>query len=59
MERAFVVQLRREPDLELGIFEGRVEHVDSGCSTRFETLEEFLTFVVSSIIRSEPGAESI
>jgi hypothetical protein len=58
MESAFVMQLRREPDLELGIFAGRVEHVDSGCSTRFETIDEFLKFVVSSIIRSEAGAES-
>jgi hypothetical protein len=45
MECAFVVQLPRQPRPERGVFSGRVEHVDSGCSTHFETVEEFLAFV--------------
>ena len=47
MQGAFVIQLRREPDPERGCFEGRIEHVDSGCSTHFQDLHEFLLFVTS------------
>jgi len=53
MERAFVVQLRSEPDLLAGRFEGRVDHVDSGRSTHFETLEEFVNFVISVLARHQ------
>jgi hypothetical protein len=53
MRRAFVIQLRRKPDLNKGEFEARVDHVDSGCSTHVQTVDEFLDFVVSQVKRSE------
>ena len=43
--RAFVVQLRDHADVERGHWVGRVEHVTSGQATRFQSLEELLTFV--------------
>jgi len=49
MQRAFVIQLRRKPDLNKGEFEGRVEHVDSGSATHVHTVHEFLDFVISHV----------
>jgi hypothetical protein len=44
-EWAFVVQFRTETELEQGRWVGRVEHVVSGQTTRFHTLEELRAFV--------------
>ena len=44
-ERAFVVQLRVEAAVEQGHYAGRVEHVVSGQSAHFGTLEELLAFM--------------
>jgi hypothetical protein len=44
-EWAFVVQFRVETDMEHSRMEGRVEHVVSGQATRFQSLEELLTFM--------------
>jgi hypothetical protein len=44
---AFVIQFRRETDIEAGRFEGRVEHVASYKATRFHSLEELLGFIAS------------
>ncbi|MGH7963730.1 MAG: hypothetical protein ACRERD_18210 [Candidatus Binatia bacterium] len=58
-QRAFVVQFRAEAEVERGPFVGRVEHVVSGESTRFHSLEELVAFlarVVSEVSREEGKA---
>ena len=42
---AFVIQFRPESHVEEGRFEGRVEHVASHRSIRFQTLEGLLRFI--------------
>jgi len=44
--RAFVVQLRGDANLEQGDFRGRVEHLVSMQATHFESVEELLAFIV-------------
>jgi hypothetical protein len=45
INRAFVVQFRGKADLARGIISGRVEHVQSGQATIFESLEALLAFI--------------
>jgi hypothetical protein len=54
--RAFVVQFRAETDAGQGRYTGRVEHVVSGQSTRFASLEELLAFIaqVLTTVRAPP-----
>jgi hypothetical protein len=42
---AFVIQFRTETDIECGRIIGRVEHVASSRSVRFESLDELLRFI--------------
>ena len=42
---AFVVHLRTSTDIPRGQLAGRVEHVVSGQSTHFDSLEELLVFI--------------
>ena len=42
---AFVVHLRTNSDVARGPIAGRVEHVVSGQSTHFDSLEELLAFM--------------
>jgi len=42
---AFVIQFRPETEIEVGRFEGRVEHVASCRATRFHSLDELLAFI--------------
>ncbi len=42
---AFVVRFDETSDIESGIVEGKVEHIASFKSERFQNLEELLTFV--------------
>jgi hypothetical protein len=42
---AFVVQLRTDSDLTTGRLCGRVEHVTSGRSDRFASLDELIAFM--------------
>ena len=42
---AFVVQFRSETAVEIGRFEGKVEHVASHQSKRFHSLDELLEFI--------------
>ena len=51
MRRAFVIQLDREATIHQ--CDGRIEHVDSGQSTRFHSLEEAVTFVIRVISETE------
>ena len=56
--RAFVVQLREQADVERGCWVGRVEHVTSGRTTHFQSLEEMLAFIagiLGSPIGGAPG----
>jgi hypothetical protein len=48
--RAFVVQLRWDADVEHGDFRGRVEHIVSMQATRFESFEELRAFIVRMIV---------
>jgi len=43
--RAFVVQLHRDANLQAGQFRGRVEHVVSMQSTHFDSLEDLVAFI--------------
>jgi hypothetical protein len=55
--QAFVVQFRREIDLDTGRMAGRVEHVVSGKAARFQSLDELLAFmteVLREVASSSP-----
>jgi hypothetical protein len=53
---AFVVHFRTNTDLPQGRIGGRVEHVVSGQSTHFDSLEELLAFMaqVLASVRAPP-----
>jgi len=53
---AFVIQFRADTKIDAGQIAGRVEHVASCRSTRFETLDELFQFierVLSELKRAE------
>jgi len=52
---AFVVHFRVSSDVARGQVEGRVEHVVSGQSTHFDSLEELLAFVARVLTQQEEG----
>jgi hypothetical protein len=56
VHRAFVVYFRTDSNIDRGPIEGRVEHVLSGQSMHFESLEELLTFMarVLATVRAPP-----
>ncbi len=56
VHRAFVVHFRTDTDVEQGPVEGRVEHVVSGQTTHFGSLEELLTFIarVLASVQAKP-----
>ena len=47
--RAFVVQLHAEAQVEHGEFKGRVEHIVSMRATHFHSLEELAAFIVQVV----------
>jgi len=53
---AFVVHFRLSTNIAQGQIEGRVEHVVSGQSTHFDSLEELLAFIarVLATVRGPP-----
>lgn len=55
-QRAFVVQFQQETTLEQWHVEGRVEHVVSGQSTHFHSLEELFAFMARMLasVRAPP-----
>jgi hypothetical protein len=57
MQRDFVIQLRPDVDLSTGRFEGRVEHIDSGRSAHFHTIQDFLDFVADAIKPEAPSSD--
>jgi hypothetical protein len=54
--RAFVVQFRLETNIAGGQVSGRVEHVVSGQTTHFASVEELLAFIgqVLATVRAPP-----
>jgi hypothetical protein len=42
---AFVIQFRETTDIEAGRVEGKIEHISSYQSARFQSVEELLAFV--------------
>ncbi len=54
-DRAFVVQLRADADPARGVVSGRVEHILSGASAPFDSLEQLVDWIrdaVASSVRS-------
>jgi len=45
MQGDFVIQIRPDADLERGVFQGRIEHMDSSQSIHFRTVEELVAFI--------------
>jgi hypothetical protein len=56
VHRAFVVHLRTGSDVTRGPLAGRVEHVVSGQSAHFDSLDDLLAFLarVLATVRSPP-----
>lgn len=55
-KRTFLVRLSDEADPESGLYHGRVEHLQSGETTRFQSerkLREFLTTILLDQLRQE------
>jgi hypothetical protein len=52
--RAFVVQVHADADIEQGQWWGRVEHLVSFQATHFQSLEELLAFMVKVVSEPEP-----
>lgn len=44
----FVVRFSTNADIDAGLVSGRVEHVDSGRSTRFRDFDELIAFFAAS-----------
>jgi hypothetical protein len=51
--RAFVVQFADGAVPAEGVFTGRIEHIDSGRSRRFASLDELTVFVAEAIAQAE------
>jgi len=47
--RAFVLQFRADADVEQGRFDGRIEHVVSGQTALFHSLEELVEFLAHTL----------
>ncbi len=57
VHRAFVVHFRMAADVKRGPFEGRVEHVVSGQTAHFSSLEELLSFIAQVLSTIPPSAQ--
>ena len=51
--RAFVVQLHADAQVEHGHFKGRVEHIVSYQVARFESLQELVAFIVRVVAEQQ------
>ena len=51
--RAFVVQLYAEAEMEHGEFSGRVEHIVSMRATHFDSQEELIAFLIQTVLSLE------
>jgi hypothetical protein len=52
-KRAFVVQIHIDAHVEQGQWKGRVEHLVSGESEHFESLEELTAFLVQILTQQQ------
>jgi hypothetical protein len=61
-DRAFVVQVHADAAVGQGQVWGRVEHIVSGRTTHFQSVEDLVTFMVQVLTRapedSEPSTDS-
>jgi hypothetical protein len=55
---AFVIQFRRETDIEAGRFEGRVEHIATYKAARFHSLDELLGFIAIVLAEANNAEQS-
>jgi hypothetical protein len=53
--RAFVVQLHADAQVEQGEFRGRVEHIVSMQATHFHSLEELAAFMAKVVMIPPPA----
>jgi len=61
-KRTFLVRLSDDADPENGLYCGRVEHLQSGETTRFQSerrLREFLTTILLDQLRQERYEENV
>ncbi len=49
VDRSFVVQIEARVEINKGQFSGRIEHIVSGKSTRFHSLEQLFAFIEINI----------
>jgi hypothetical protein len=56
MRGDFVIQLRTDTDANRETLQGRIEHVDSGQSVRFHSVEELVAFLLRTIQRDASAA---
>ena len=56
--RAFVVQVYADAQVEQGDFRGRVEHINSMAAEHFKSLEELSTFL-ARIVLAQSHDESV
>jgi hypothetical protein len=56
MRRGFVIQLYSEAEPDQAKFVGRVEHVDSGRSDGFRSVEELVRFIQQTVKEIEETA---
>jgi hypothetical protein len=56
MRGDFVLQLRTDADLNGEAFQGRIEHMDSGRSARFHSVEELVAFILRTMQRDASAA---
>jgi hypothetical protein len=63
VHRAFVVQFQAETNVTQGRISGRIEHVVSGQTTRFQSLADLLAFIgrvlATGRTRTAPEGEDI
>jgi hypothetical protein len=54
VSRAFVMQLTPDTVQVAGRFQGRVEHIESGQSHRFASLDDLMAFIAGVLEPNEP-----
>ena len=55
---AFVIQFRESTDIDAGRVEGKIEHISSYQSARFQSVEELLAFVAGVLAAIRDAARS-
>ena len=56
---AFVVQFRPETNIEARRLEGRVEHIPTSKAARFNSLDELLGFIASTLAEDPQYRETL